>query len=383
MKRSSTLAILATAFLLCFASTSLAQKPFRILAPDTIKYDLVPGGAFIYTPLQIENLTDDTITLYDAGDINFESEAYTSLLEEIYIIDDGSNNSDSALNAKMSLLPFETKEFMTVSLFDIEEYPTTAASSITKTFDWDDIDMTDSTWWEAEDSAVTPYYVQAMATFTGMGPYWDDFNQEYTIYADQSIGAPVMFYGPDDLGPAKFHFSNLTTEPILVTDVSLWHNKGIEITNTSHGAPPFTLGVNEVLSIEVSYIDESAVPIDHLIVQTRSPLDLKKFMLIDPGMMNVDGQKHASAEPKLNATIYPNPATESVQLSLDGAQDLKVRIYDVQGVKVFDGHASQSLNWDRTNNVGEKVAAGAYRVVIEGRDNFGKTVTASGQMIVQ
>ena len=65
----------------------------------------------------------------------------------------------------------------------------------------DTVAFDDSTWIEKEEKAMSPYWVTAKATFTGMGPYWDDFNQEYTIYPDQSIGAPVMFYGPEFLEP--------------------------------------------------------------------------------------------------------------------------------------------------------------------------------------
>jgi hypothetical protein len=303
------------------------------------------------------------------------------LLEEMLFVDDGSNNPDSVLHAKMSLLPFETKEFMTVSLFDIEEYASTATSAIAKTFNFEDFDPQDSTWWEKEDSTLTPYWISGKATFTGMGPYWDDFNQEYTLYPDQSIGAPVMYYAPDATEPANFFFSNLTTEPIVVTDVSLWQDKGIEITKISHGQPPFTVGVNEVLTIEVSYVDESAVPIDHLIVQTRSPLDLKKFMLLDPATLDV--KENEASPSKLSATIYPNPAAENVSLSLGGAQNLEIQIYDMLGLKVFEGRASQSLLWDCTDLRGEKLSAGSYQVLITGRDDLGKLMNASGQLILQ
>jgi hypothetical protein len=367
MKRSSLLSTLVTAFLLLAATSSHAQKPFRILGPDTVNYGLVPGGAYVYTPIEIENLTGDTITIYDAGDITFESTAYTTLLDEMLIIDNG--DTDSAANAKMSIPPYETKQFITVSLFDDDEFETTATSTLAKTYDW-------------EDSSLTQYWITGQATYTGMGPYWDDFNQEYTLYPNQSIGAPVMYYGPDALGPATYHFSNLTTEPIVVTDISLWRNMGIDITNISHGTPPFTLGVNEELTVEVSYVDESAVPIDHLIVQTRAPLDLKKYMLMDPSQF-ADVKEGVPTSTKINAVIYPNPAAESVKLSVDGAQHMSVRIYDIQGVKVFEGTANGSLNWDRTNTAGEKQPAGAYQVMIDGTDSIGKPISATGQLILQ
>jgi hypothetical protein len=381
MKRSSLLSILVTAFLLCFgSSSSFAQKPFRIIN-DSTNYGLVPGGAFIYAPLTVENLTGDTITIYDGGDINFESVAFTKLLDEMLIVD--AENSDSAIFAKMSIPPYETKEFMTVSLFDWEGEETMATSHLARTFWWpDSVAFDDSTWWEMEDSAMAQYWITGQATFTGMGPYYDDFNQEYTLYPNQSIGAPVMFYGPDFLEPANFHFSNLTGAPIVVTDISLWQDRGIAITNISHGQPPFTLGVNEQLDIEVSYVDESVMPIDHLIVQTRSPLDLKKFMLMDPGQFS-DVKQSDPKSPKINASIYPNPANESVTLSLDGAQKMNVRIYDIQGVKVFDANATGILTWDRTDAVGQKLSAGAYQVVINGTDNLGKAMTATGQLILQ
>ena len=315
--------------------------------------------------------------------MTFESMAYTALLEEMLIIDEG-NGTDSAINAKMSIPPYETKEFMTVSLFDYEDEPTTARSTIAQVMWWpDSVAFDDSTWIEKMDSAMANFSITAQATFTGMGPYWDDFDQEYTIYPDQSIGAPVMFYGPEFLAPANFTYSNLTTEPIIVTDVSMWRGQGIEITNISHGQPPFTLNPNEDLKIEVSYLDETAVPIDHLIVQTRSPLDLKRFMLVDPGE-TADVKDNGSARPaKINATIYPNPATESVKLAVDGMQQMHVRIYDVQGVKVFEGSGNGVLTWDRTNAAGDKLSAGAYQVVIDGTDRMGKLITATGQLILQ
>jgi hypothetical protein len=376
MKRSSLLSILATAFVLCVSSVSFGQKPFRIVN-DSTDYGLVPGGAFIYTPLTLENLTADTITVYDAGDINLESVGFTRLLDEMLIID--AENSDSAEHAKMSIPPYETKEFMTVSSFDWEDESTSATSFIARTMWWpDSVVFDDSTWMEYQDSAMAQYWVSGQATFTGMGPYYDDFDQEYTIYPNQSIGAPVMFYGPDMTEPANFHFSNLTTEPIVVTDISLWQDKGIAITKISHGQPPFTLGVNEQLDIEVSYVDESVMPIDHLIVQTRSPLDLKKYMVMDPEQFADVKDNGASKVARINAVIYPNPATETVKLSVDGVQQMNVRIYDVQGVKVFEGRANGSLTWDRGDQ-----AAGVYQVVIDGTDAMGKAINASGQLILQ
>jgi len=77
------------------------------------------------------------------------------------------------------------------------------------------------------------------------------------------------------------------------------------------------------------------------------------------------------------AILVPNPATESVWISLRLASTesyVDVKVYNVAGELVYHGSVpgtARSFRWDLRNRRGERVAAGLYAVVLDVADRLG------------
>jgi predicted ester cyclase len=348
MIRSILLGLLAS---LAIATNSSAQD-FRLVSPDTIHFGDVPLGAYIYKTIEVENLLNESIEIFDAGDLTWESEAWTTIYP-------------SMVEEDVFVMPNATREIMTASVFD-EEYETTGSTTLSKM------------WQDFGDETEVPYFVSGRGTMAGMGPYWDELNQDYTIYPGQTIGVPVLIFESDQI--ATYNFLNYSGSNIQVSDLSMWLGDATQIVEISHGPAPFTLQKDGLLTVKVKYGFPDRFPYDMVIVQTQAPMDMKSIRLFDGiEVASVD----QSTAAKLQLEVFPNPASEQVRFSLPNVEKMSIAVLDMAGSQVYVGLGEKSIVWDRRSSSGERVANGAYQVVAAGRDRAGKPVVATGKIMLQ
>lgn len=323
-----------------YASLGSAQS-FRLVSEDSIQLGLVPGGAFLYHPIVIENLLDDSIYIFDNPDPTFESTGYTTLLKALSVDEED-----------VVIAPRGQQEVMTVSMME-DEGPFYATSTLSRAWGWEDSVELD-----------IPYHVFGHATFAGNGPYWDDYDQDYTIFPDQTVGAPLFFFF-DEVTPVKINYFNTTGKPIQVNDVSLWKGGGTKITSITPGTPPFTLQPGEVMRIETELAELDGYPYDHLIVQTGEVYDMRRYQIMPA---NAEASVNRSPAASVDLRVYPNPAAGPLNIELTGLTNATFELIDILGNIVLRAKSDGEL---RVAMATLDLQPGPYSLRIHGVDTSG------------
>jgi hypothetical protein len=80
---------------------------------------------------------------------------------------------------------------------------------------------------------------------------------------------------------------------------------------------------------------------------------------IDP-LAAVDGETLSKS-----VSVYPNPASNFMNINIPGGSVSEVNVYDISGRVVFQEKTGNDITWDLTNAEGSKVSPGVYIITVD------------------
>lgn len=182
----------------------------------------------------------------------------------------------------------------------------------------------------------------------------------------------------------SMQFKNNLSASVKITNVALASGMNFAIVS---GAPtqmhPATLapGARLMLTIRYTATDKN-VHSDNLVVSSNSSTALNTISLHGQQMP----ASRVSGELPQGVTIgvTPNPMSSYLKVSLDGARNARVEIFDVSGKQVVSANVSLTQwLWDGMSTSGTTMLSGTYFVRLWGESTNGVPFTASRKIVLQ
>lgn len=175
-----------------------------------------------------------------------------------------------------------------------------------------------------------------------------------------------------------FHFTNTGTTNLKITAVSLLNGKSFAITDIQPTSTlPFTLTPGQSMSVTIAMTTVSnGVYYDEVIITAEQALISMNFQLQGLRKNVPLGVNNTSATAS-HATLYPNPTTGSIMITMPGIRNAKIEILDILGNVITTTTASETWNYNCTE------PAGTYFVHIIGTETSGKAFQSYDRFIIQ